>query len=127
MTASMTRRRPPDCSRRLETEANIDDVLFRSALAAEVERAGAENPALVGRFPERSDLGVPIRAQRGSFGVVAVGEAPGAVDSLRAEVDTLRSHPRQARREEIARDKRDLGDSLRHLEVAGVILEVDIG
>src|SRR5450755_4794699 len=122
MTASMRRRRPLDCSRRLETEANIDDVLFRSALAAEVERPGTENPAFVGRFPERGDLGVPIRAQRGGLRVVAVDEAPGAVDGLRAEVDMLRSHPSHARREEIARNERDLRDSLRHLEVAGVVL-----
>src|ERR1039457_980485 len=56
MAASMMRWRPLDCSRRLETDANIGKVTFRSALAAEVQCRGTENPALVGRFPERDDL-----------------------------------------------------------------------
>src|SRR5438105_14920672 len=65
-TASMMRWRPLDC-RRLETEADIGEVTFRGALAAEVQRRDAEDPALVGRLPKRERLAVPIGAQRDRF------------------------------------------------------------
>src|SRR6266581_2072333 len=86
-TASMTRWRPLDCSRWLEAEADIGEVTFLRALAAEIQRGDAKDPTLVGRFHERDDLAVPIRTQCVGFRVVAVGVSLRTVHGLGAEID----------------------------------------